>query len=153
MTHPAGTLLALIAMTALADVLRLAGDRIWSAVGNTLFVVGATLWLFCVAFRVTVTVRVADSVGLTAEVPAAYMAAHELTAAAFGTFMVLSYLAMASYGVALRSTALLGSAVGRFAIAFGLVALPGLATPIFQPPLMVFVVPFVFGVGVLRARR
>jgi hypothetical protein len=41
--------------------------------------------------------------------------------------------------------------VGWTAIVFGVIAVPGLATPVFQPPLMVYVIPFAIGLGILRS--
>jgi uncharacterized membrane protein YkvI len=69
----------------------------------------------------------------------------------FAIFMITGYLALAANGAALLASRLLPRWAGSVALIFGLVAVPGLATVVFQPPLMLFVVPFVLGISVIRA--
>jgi hypothetical protein len=128
-------------------------DTRWAASpARTLFTMASTLWLAIVAHRVATTPLAAADLARDGAVPRAYEASHAWASVLFGAHAVMSYLAIATLGLALR-----GSALPRWtsvlAIAFGLVAVPGLATPLFQPPLMIYVVPFATGVAILSTHR
>jgi hypothetical protein len=124
----------------------------WGAVSSsTLFAMATVLWLVIVAHRVAVTPLAAADLARDGSVPAAYQASHAWAAVLFGAYAVMSYVAIAALGVALRGSALRGW-VSVLAIAFGLVALPGLLTPLFRPPLVIYIVPFATGVAILSTR-
>jgi len=69
----------------------------------------------------------------------------------FGSDMVLGYLAAAAYGLAFLAAPGLPRWAGWTAFCVGVVAVPGMITPLFQPPLMLEVVPFVLGIAIVRA--
>jgi hypothetical protein len=139
------------ALAALTSLLRGAGDRGWSVAGLALFATGAALWLVHLGHRLAVTPWAAAELSRTGEVPAGYEATKLWMGLLFAAFMVMAYLAMAAYGAAILQTGLLPRWAGWTALVFGLVAVPGFATPLFQPPLMVHVVPFILGIAILRA--
>jgi hypothetical protein len=147
----AGTVLTMAGLVGLGDALRASGDRAWSAIAGALFCIAATLWLVQVGFRVTATPWAFEELARTGQVPSVYPALHRWTGILFGGFMVMAYLAIAAYGLAILKTSAIGRWAGWTAVAFGLIAVPGLVTPVFQPPLMIFVAPFVVGIAVLRA--
>jgi len=147
----AGAILAAAGLAGLTSVLRAAGDRTWSAVALTLFSIGVALWLVQVAFRVTIAPWAANELAREGHVPSIYPALQRWMGVLFGAFMIMGYLGLASYGAAVLQTALLPRWAGWVAVVFGILAVPGFATVVFQPPLMLFVVPFVLGVAVLRA--
>jgi hypothetical protein len=146
-----GCALTVAGLGGLTALLRAAGDRGWSIVALALFVLGTALWFVHVGHRLAVTPWAAAELARTGEVPAGYEAIKSWMGLLFGMYMVLAYLALAAYGAALLGTGLLPRWVGLTAVIFGLAAVPGLATPVFQPPLMVHVVPFIVGIAILRA--
>jgi hypothetical protein len=146
-----GTVLTMAGLVGLGDALRASGDRAWSAIGAALFCTASTLWLVQVGFRVAVTPWAFDELAKMGQIPSVYPALHRWTGILFGAFMVMAYLAIAAYGAAILKTPGIGRWAGWTALGFGLIGVPGLATPVFQPPLMIFVAPFVVGIAVLRA--
>jgi hypothetical protein len=121
----------------------------WSAqAASTLFAIATALWLGVVAHRLGATPLAATDLIRAGAIPRAYEASHASAGILFGAHAAMSYLAVAALGLALRGSALPGW-VSLLAIAYGLVAVPGLATPVFQPPLMIYIVPFATGVATL----
>jgi hypothetical protein len=147
----AGAAVTVAALAGLAGVLRASGDRIWSGIGLTLFSVATVLWLMQAGFRVAVAPWAASELARGGQVPPVYPALHQWTSVLFAAFMIMGYLALAAYGAALLGTPILSRWAGWVALVFGLVAVPGFATVVFRPPLMLFVVPFVLGIAALRA--
>jgi hypothetical protein len=146
-----GTMLTGAGLAGLTGLLRASGDRIWATIGLTLFSVAAVLWLVQVGFRVTLTPWASLELARNSQVPSIYPALNQWTGILFAAFMILGYLAHAAYGKAVLGTTALPRWAGWSALVFGIVAVPGLATVVFQPPLMLFVVPFTLGIAVLRA--
>jgi hypothetical protein len=140
-----GSVLTACGIGALANA---SSSRSWSAsAASTLFALAVALWLVVVAHRVSVTPLAAGELARHGVVPRAYEASHALASTLFGAHAAMSYLAIAAVGLSLRGSALPGG-VPVFAIAFGLIAIPGLATPLFQAPLTIHVVPFVIGIAI-----
>ena len=147
----AGTVITLAGLAGVHAALSVARTQIWSGVGSTLWLTAAALWLVCIAHRVTMTVWAAESSAGTGAILSVYAAVHSWMSLLFGAHMLLSYLALAAFGIALHQTASLPRWVAHVVLAFGFLGVPGLATPLFQPPLMVFVAPFLVSVAILRA--
>jgi hypothetical protein len=138
-----GSVVTACGLTALASTV----DRRWAAVpAGTLFTIATTLWLVIVGHRVAMSPLAAADVARDGLVPRAYTASHAWASTLFGAHAALAYGAIAALGIALS-----GSVLPRWtsilAIVFGLVAIPGLATPMFQAPLMIYVVPFAIGIA------
>jgi hypothetical protein len=146
-----GTVLTLAGLSGLGGVLRSSGDRIWSTTAATLFSVAATLWLVQIGYRLSVTPWASSELSQSGQVPLVYVAMQKWMGFLFAAFMLMAYVAVAAYGVALLKTPLVARWAAWTAMGFGLLGVPGLATPLFQPPLMVFVAPFLIGVAILRA--
>jgi hypothetical protein len=124
----------------------------WSAsVASTLFTFATVLWLVIVAHRVTATPLAAAELARDGTIPRAYEATHAWASALFGAHAAMAYLALASLGLSLRGSTF-PAWLSMLAIGFGLVALPGLLTPVFRPPLMIYIVPFAAGVATLTRR-
>ena len=136
--HPRAWL-SMHACFAAGSVLTCLGIVALAREAGTLFTLATGLWLVIVGHRLGVTPNATATES---------RASHAWMSFLFGAHMVASYLAIAALGVALRDTAL-PRWVSTLAIVFGLLAIPGLATPVFQPPLMIHVVPFVVGVSIL----
>ncbi|MFZ5894843.1 MAG: hypothetical protein ACOY0T_27530 [Myxococcota bacterium] len=146
-----GTVLTLIGLSALTSRFRGTRGDTWAAIGATLFTLSALLWLLQVAFRVTVTSWASTELAMSGHVPGEYVALHRWMGAIFGAHMLLGYLAEAAYGFAILNASMLPKWSAWTAICLGTLALPGLATPVFQPPLMLEVVPFALGIAIVRA--
>jgi hypothetical protein len=145
-----GALLTLAGFVGLTGSLWGMGDRLWPTLGATLFGTGAVLWLVQVGFRIAVAPWASGELSRSGQVSPVYIAGNRWMGVLFGMSMVAGYVAAVAYGVALVKTSTLRPWVGWTAIVFGAIALPGMATVVFQPPLMLFVVPFVIGIGILR---
>jgi hypothetical protein len=146
-----GTVITVAGLAGLSIALRASGDRFWATVAIALFSLAAVLWLVQVAFRVSVEPWAAGELARDGRVPAIFPALQRWMGALFAVFMLTGYLALAAFGAALLASPTLPRWAGWVALVFGLVAVPGFATVVFQPPLMLFVVPFVLGIAVLRA--
>ena len=145
-----GTVITVAGLAGLSAALRATGDRLWSTIAIALFSLAAVLWLMQVGFRVSVEPWAAGELARDGRVPNMFPALQRWMGMLFGAFMLTGYLAIASFGAALLATSTLPRWAGWVAVVFGLVAVPGFATVVFQPPLMLFVVPFVLGISVLR---
>jgi hypothetical protein len=144
-------MLTLPAIAGLTAILRRGGDPGWSIIGLCLFAVGSALWLVHLGHRLAVTPWAAAKLARSGEVPAGFEATKAWMGLLFSAYMVMAYLGVAAYGAAILQTGSLPRWVGWTAVVFGLVAVPGLVTPLFQPPLMVHVVPFIIGIALVRA--
>jgi hypothetical protein len=147
-----GTVLTMLGLAGLGAVLRSSGAQVWWSMAGMLFSVAATLWLVHIAYRLSVTPWAASEFAQSGRVPPVYLAIQQWMGILFAAFMVLSYLAFAGYGAALLKVNALARWAGWTALSFGLLGVPGLVTPVFQAPLMIFVAPFVIGIAILRAR-
>jgi hypothetical protein len=147
----AGTLLTLIGLSGLTARLHGTGGGTWAAIGLTLFAVSAVLWFVQLGFRVAVTPWASSELAGTGHMPDEYVSMHRWMGVLFGSDMVLGYLAAAAYGLAFLAAPGLPRWAGWTAFCVGVVAVPGMITPLFQPPLMLEVVPFVLGIAIVRA--
>ncbi len=144
-------MLTLPAIAGLTAILRRAGDQGWSIIGLCLFAVGSALWLVHLGHRLAVTPWAAAELSRSGEVPQGFEATKAWMGLLFAAYMVMAYLGVAAYGAAILQAGNLPRWVGWTAVVFGLIAVPGLLTPLFQPPLMVHVVPFIIGIVLVRA--
>jgi hypothetical protein len=147
-----GTVLTMLGLAGLGGVLRSAGAPLWWSMAGTLFSIAATLWLVHLGYRLSVTPWAASEFAQSGRVPAVYLAINQWMGILFGAFMVLGYLALGGYGVALLKVNTIARWAGWTALSFGVLGVPGLVTPVFRPPLMIFVAPFVIGIAILRAK-
>jgi hypothetical protein len=79
----------------------------------------------------------------------------EWSGALFAVYMVLAYLAIAAYGKALSATGLAPRWLARTHLIFGLLGAVGFVArvPVFNPPLMIHLVPGILGVVLLVRSR
>jgi hypothetical protein len=148
-----GTTLTLAGLACLAVTLNARSESIKPTLGLVLFSLAAVLWLIQVGFRVSVTVWASSELARTSQVPSVYLGLHQWMSVLFGAFMAMSYASLATYGWALLDVPSVARWAKGVMLVFGVLGIPGLATLVFQPPLMVFVAPFLLGVSVVRSRR
>jgi hypothetical protein len=146
-----GSVLTVAGLASLCSQVGPVGSKGWAAIAITLLVMGMTLWVVHIGYRLSVTTWAANELSQTGQVPALFEVSHRWMGILFALFMALTYLAIASSGMALLATAGGPRRLGWFAVVFGLIAVPGLVTPVFQPPLMLFIVPFCMGLAIVRA--
>jgi hypothetical protein len=146
-----GTLLTLIGLSGLTARLGGTPGSTWASIGITLFAVSALLWFVQLGFRVAVTPWASAELTASGRLPREYVALHRWMGVLFGAHMLFGYLAEAAYGLAILGGSAMARWAGWTALCFGLAAVPGMVTPVFQPPLMLQVVPFILGIAVLRA--
>jgi hypothetical protein len=146
-----GVLLTLAGLVVLGVALRAAGDRVWSELGQSAFLFGSVLWLASLAFRATATVAAAQETASTGVVPPWFEPMRAWSGALFAVYMVLAYLAIAAYGKALLATGLAPRWVAWTHLIFGLLGAVGFVAraPVFNPPLMIHLVPGILGVVLL----
>jgi hypothetical protein len=154
-----GVLLTLAGLIVLGSILRDRGDRLWIELGQAAFMFGGVLWMTTIVFRATATISAAEEAASTGTVPGWFEPAFMWSNALFAVYMVLAYLAIAAYGRALLRTALVAPWLGKTHVAFGLAGAIGFVVriPVFDPPLMIHLVPGILGVvllaGMRRAKR
>jgi len=150
-----GVLLTLAGFIVLGAALHTAGDQIWSGLGQSAFLFGSVLWLACLAFRVTATVSAARVTASSGEVPPWFEPMRDWASALFAIHMVLAYLAIAAYGKALLATDIAPRWLAWTHLLFGLLGVVGFIArfPLFNPPLMIHLIPGIFGVVVLMRMR
>jgi hypothetical protein len=146
----AGTLLTLVGLAGLAPRLRGGSGSTWASIGMTLFAIGALLWFVQLGFRVAVTPWASAELTASGRIPSVYAGLHRWIGVLFSAHMLLGYLAEAAYGFAVLGASAVPRWAGWTSLCFGLVAIPGMLTPVFQPPLMLEVVPFILGIAILR---
>jgi hypothetical protein len=150
----AGVLLTLAGLLLLGVALREAGDRLWSVLGQAAYLFGAVLWLATLAFRATATVAAARETVAVGAIPTWFEPMRSWAGALFAIYMVLAYLAIAAFGKALLGTTLAPRWLARTHLIFGLLGAAGFLArvPLFNPPLMIHLVPGILGVTLLVAR-
>jgi hypothetical protein len=149
-----GVLLTLAGLVLLGGVLRAAGARGATDLGQAAFLFGGALWLASLAFRATATVSAAKETVASGAVPAWFEPLRAWSGALFAIYMVLAYLAIAAYGRALLRTRLVPRWLARAHLIFGLAGALGflVRVPVFAPPLMIHLPLGVLGLVLLRAR-
>jgi hypothetical protein len=150
-----GVLLTLTGLIVLGATLRAAGDRVWSELGQAAFLFGSILWLASIAFRATATISAAKETASSGVVPLWFGPLRAWSGALFAIYMVLAYLAITAYGKALLATGLAPRWVARTHVIFGLLGAVGFVArvPMFNPPLMIHLVPGILGVVLLVRLR
>jgi hypothetical protein len=150
-----GVLLTLTGLIVLGTTLRAAGDRVWSELGQAAFLFGSILWLASISFRATATISAAKNTVASGVVPEWFEPLRAWSGMLFAIYMVLAYLAIAAYGKALLATDLAPHWVARTHLIFGLLGAVGFVSriPMFNPPLMIHLLPGILGVVLLVRLR
>jgi len=148
----AGSLLTLIGLSGFTARVNGSGGSTWATIALTLFAVSTLLWFVQLGFRLTVTPWASAELTASGRMPGEYAALHRWMGVLLGADMLLGYQAAAAYGLAVLGVPGPPRWVGWTALCFGVVAVPGMITPIFQPPLMLEVVPFVLGIAIVRTQ-
>jgi hypothetical protein len=151
----AGVLLTLTGFVVLGTILRNAGDRVWSELGQAAYLFGSILWLASIAFRITATISAARETASSGVVPLWFEPLQVWSVELLAIYMVLAYLAIAAYGKALLTTGLAPRWMARTHLIFGLLGAVGFVArvPAFNPPLMIHLVPGILGVVLLVRLR
>ncbi len=129
-----GVVLTFAGLTLLSAVLIDSGARTLAVLAIASFGLGAVLFLFELTFRASVFVSVATAGD---EVPAWFDPVHAWAAAAYWTYMSLSYPAVAVLGGAILQTTVLGPGFGWTAVGFGVLGATVFVSR-FPPPLWTF---------------
>jgi hypothetical protein len=146
-----GVLLTAAGLVVLASALRASGDRLWSDLGQAAFLFGSLLWLASIAFRATATVSAAKETVASGVVPSWFEPLRAWSGAIFAVYMVLAYLGTAAFGRALLATNIGPRWLAWTHVVFGLAGSVGFIArvPLFDPPLMIHLVPGILGVALL----
>jgi hypothetical protein len=146
-----GAIVTAIGLLSLAGVLVSRGRGWLALAAGVVFAIAAALWIVEIGFRLSVVPWGARELVRTGAIPDLYPVLRDWSGIVFGAHMALSYLALSGLGVALLGTP---SSIPRWAgwtaAIYGAVAVPGLLTPAFQAPIMIYLVPFLLGVLVVR---
>jgi hypothetical protein len=146
-----GVLLTLTGLIVLGTTLRAAGDRVWSELGQAAFLFGSILWLASISFRATATISAAKNTVASGVVPEWFEPLRAWSGMLFAIYMVLAYLAIAAYGKALLGTGVAPRWIARAHMIFGLLGTAAFVAriPMFNPPLMIHILPGILGVVLL----
>jgi hypothetical protein len=146
-----GALLTLAGFTVLTKLLENAGDRFLAHLGLTSLFFGTVSWAIHLAFRLTVVLSLAQKTA-GAALPEWYPPLSLWAGAMYAIYMSLAYLAIAAFGAAMLNVGWIGKGWGRTFFVFGLVAAAGFLTRtgVFDPPLVVNIMPYAMGMLLLR---
>lgn len=114
-----------------------------------LMILASTLWIAVLAFRVTVTVRVADTVANGGAVPDWYEQINAWTGGLWAAAALTGGLAMAGYGVTVAAGDVLPGWTGWLAVGISVFMLGLFAVTRDVPPLLLYLAPTAFGVTAL----
>ncbi len=144
-----GGLVSLAGFAVLRAQLRERGDVLFSQLGLLALIIGTVCWILHLGFRATVMLAAAQESVATA--PTWYQPLRLWAGAMYAAYMVLAYLSIASYGVAMLKTGSVGKGWGRTFVAFGLIAATGfVAQGWWDVPLAVQFMPYAMGMILLR---
>ena len=148
------TILSIVAMRALgAAVQQQTGERFFSELGYSGFLAVSILWMASIAFRVTVDYEAGVILNESGTMPEWITPLHHWSGLMLAVFMVVGYLAEAMIGRSLMGSTLVPSWVATTSFYFGLAGAVGYCVrfPLFDPPLMMHVVPFLIGYHLVKA--
>ena len=146
------TILTVIGVRVLASLLQRNSESMFSEMGSVGFSVACVLWIVSIAFRVTADYEAGVLLNQSGSMPEWITPLHHWSGLMFAIFMVLGYASEAMIGKALMSTTLVPAWVGTTCFYFGLAGVVGYIVrfPLFDPPLMMHVVPFLIGYHLLK---
>lgn len=147
-----GIILSIFGMQLFASTLQVAGiSTPLAMIGNTAFFLGAVFWIINIAFRLTVTVSVADALATTGQLPEWFQTWMDWSNLLFALFMILSYFCVGCIGWAMLRGQFAPTWVSWFCTIFGFAGtifyLTGL--PVFAPPLMVYLPAIIIGLTIV----
>ncbi len=146
-----GALITLAGFSLLATLLHDAGERVYSQLGQSGFLLGVVAWALHLAFRATVMVSAAQESTASGTAPAWYGPLRLWSGAMYALYMSLAYLATSAYGAAMLKTGWAGKGWGRTFVIFGVIATAVfLARLGFDVPLAVQFMPYAMGMLLLR---
>jgi hypothetical protein len=148
------TIAGLVLLTVL---LERRGSGLISQVGLIAMLVGATLWVIHLAFRLTTTLSAAEETAKTSTPPATFEPLHNWMGTLFNMYMVLAYLSIAAYGAGIVRTGLVPDWLGWVSLIFGLAGATGFVAgayvikgfKLFEPPLLIHLMPGLIGIFLL----
>lgn len=147
----AGVLVTLVGQTALADLLRTAGDPGFARVGLVAIAFGAVLWIIDMAFRLSLDPWAGGELAKTGAIPELYTPLSMVTTVLFVIYTLLTFAGLIAYGGAVVSTNLIPHWVGWTAIVYGLAGLGLFGVMRDAPPFMHHLMPLVIGILLLVA--
>jgi hypothetical protein len=150
-----GTVVTIIGLVFLTGVLRDAGNRTGSQIGLIAFLFSAVLWIIIVAFRLSVSLWVAQA-PIKAAIPGFYEPLYLwIEVLLFTISIILAFCAIAAYAGGLLATAVLPRWAGWITLAY---AVAGLGLVVFAgaalvPPELAYLVFAFLGVLLLLRRN
>ena len=146
------TILSVVGVQLLASATQRTGEYLFSGIGASGYVVASVLWIVSIAFRVTAEYEAGVLLNQTGAMPEWITPLHHWSGLMFAIFMVLGYASEAMIGKALMGTTLVPAWVAATCFYFGLAGVVGYIVrfPLFDPPLMMHVVPFLIGYHLLK---
>jgi hypothetical protein len=121
-----------------------ASGKLYSILSTSAYSFGAIFVIINFAFRLTVTVWTGDRLITGGELESSFQTWMDWSNLLFAVYMVLAYLSIGFFGLALRDLGIVPPWVIWFCILFGFVGILGFIVqlPVFAPPLMVHL-PFI----------
>jgi hypothetical protein len=141
------TLAGLAGLTSLLN--RQPGTGPASTVALTAMALASTLWTATLAFRLTVTVRVLDTVRNGDAVPEWYEPLNGWAGGLWNAAALIGAVALVGYGLAVVGGSVLPGWTGWVALGFGVVMLGFFALTRDVPPILLYLAPTTFGVTAL----
>ncbi len=116
------------------------------------YTIATILWIISIVFRVTVDYEAGVLLNRSGTAPEWITPLHHWSGFMFAIFMILGYASQAMIGKALLTTTLVPSWVANISFYFGLAGVVGYIVrfPLFDPPLMMHVIPFLIGYHLLQ---
>jgi hypothetical protein len=146
------TILTVVGVRLLASAIQRNGEYFFSEIGAVGFTVACILWILSIAFRVTVDYEAGVLLNASGEKSEWITPLHRWSGLLFAIFMVVGYLSEALIGKALAGTSLVPSWVATASFYFGIAGAIGYCVrfPLFDPPLMMHVIPFFIGYYLIK---
>jgi hypothetical protein len=144
-----GVVVTMVGLALFTNLLRDAGDQVFSQVGLIAFAFGAVLWVITLAFRLSIDPWAAQETTKTEEIPAFYVPLTRWTGVLFVIYTVLAFSALAAYGAAVLSTPVLPHWVGWISIVYGLAGLGAFGFTGDSYPFLHHLMPLVIGILLL----
>ncbi len=121
------------------------------------FVVAAGLWIVFQCYRLSVPVWAARQTAQSSEIPAMFEPLEMWAGLLFSSYMILAYLSIAAFGGVMLIMGFLPDWLSVFSIIFGLAGSAAFVAgglgikgiPLFEPPLMIHIVPLLMGIVLL----
>lgn len=146
-----GTVCAVIGVSAFREMEAWNGETLWPSIGQSLWIIAATVWTVTLVWRMTVLQDAAARSVEAGSLPEGVTALNAWAGWVFWMHLMLHYLATVFLGFSIVDSASLPVWIGWAGAGFGTFMLLGNAARIsvFQPPILVHLWPLVLGIVIL----